>query len=94
MRTVIVEFEDQGQDFTWWEVNAGDGLIINCDTPMQQSIWNKYRVVFAMDLVEETKPGSSLIICNRNDDPQDLNTLVSTIKYPVKSINEKSYAID
>jgi len=33
----IIEFEDQGQDFTTWEIDE-NGLIVDCK-PFQASVW-------------------------------------------------------
>ena len=89
MRTVIIKFEDRGQDFSFWEVNAGDGLIVGCDTPLQQSIWSKYRVGFDSDILEEIKTGDRVHICNKDADPSNENTSYDTIYCPVLTIYNK-----
>ncbi|MBZ0164589.1 MAG: hypothetical protein K8H74_17985 [Notoacmeibacter sp.] len=33
-----VEFEDRGQDFTWWEIDMETGRVVGCG-PFQGGVW-------------------------------------------------------
>jgi hypothetical protein len=38
MSAIRIHFEDKGQDFTWWEVDAETGLVVDCG-PCQAWAW-------------------------------------------------------
>ncbi len=43
MNTIIIEFENIGQEFTTWKVNQ-DGVVTDCQ-PLQKKVWLSTKVV-------------------------------------------------
>lgn len=80
MGKIIIEFEDDGQDFLKWELDSED-RVVDC-TPFQGSIWcGKY--VFCP---KSLYPGMRV---EYSDTPiTKVNQPLQSIKYKIKSITK------
>lgn len=72
----VIHFEDKGQDFLTWTVDA-DGLVIDCQ-PFQAWLWVGMRVLAPGEL----KPGGHVRYSSRQ------RKGVQTIRYPIAAIEE------
>ncbi len=88
MKIIRFEFEDQGQDFTWWDVadnGHGVGKVIDCG-PFQASLWANGS--FHVNLLEPHGVGDRLV--TTDNIARAVETGEGTIlKYPVTKVEHR-----
>jgi hypothetical protein len=74
MAQIVLEFQDHGQDFLRWLVDAETGNVEDC-APFQLHVWGQYRI-----LNPDLQPGDFVTIQHKIDES------IMTIKYPVTEV--------